>query len=156
MRDVGEIFEPVSGAEVDERVKSALSCAIRRTTARPDAGPGVSASVFMVDVSDPLVGELAIVAEIELRRDGRTVATLGPVAVDSWSGGISRGGSCWIELNGGRDDELAWDESKPESVAGWTVRVRGVKDEALARDVRRSKCWVGEFEVPLAEVLEGR
>ncbi len=152
VRDVGEIFEVVSGPEIDERVKSAMSCAIRRTPGRPDAGPGVSASLFMVDVSDPLVDELAIVAEIELRRDGRTVATLGPVPVDIWSGGISRGGSCWVELN----EELVWDESKPESVAGWTVRVRGVKDESLARDVRRSRCWVGEFEVGLGEVLEKR
>jgi hypothetical protein len=88
----------------------------------------------------PVPDDLAIAVKVELIQDGQIRAQWTLLPYDSAYGEPVD----WQRVN------LADSYSSPD---GWTVRVRGSPIDAL-RDVKRPRCWAGEYTIPLAEFIK--
>ncbi len=147
---VAEAVEPVASAELNARIRGALSLMIIPGM-REEPGSRVSPDALFISIDDSLDEELSAVAlplTVEFRRDGVPAARHSLMLAGDWHVRQDECSAVDSELPA----ELAWDSRDSDEMAKWTVLVRGEPERGM-EDPRRTKVWAGEFEVPLTKVL---
>jgi hypothetical protein len=148
--EIGEAITPCRDTELNRVVAEMMRLEI---TCRelPGDRRHFSASIVLDESVTPRLVDLAVGVHVEIRRGDEQVAQFAGTVLP-WN----------LDLRGTtarmlRSDlpELT-DRLSPlpaeEELNQWVVRITGDRAAAL-RDVDKSRCWIGEFERPLREVM---
>lgn len=136
---IEDVLQLCRGAEIDALMGRAIHVAVCRYA------HGIRVVEATIDRTlDPRLSDFALGLSLRLTQEGRTLADA--ELVDVFGDGLC---VFWIIGDGA---SRQWN---PDETPGAIVHVRGNPEMAL-RDWDRNKCWVGEFSVPLQDLIKSR
>lgn len=139
-----DAVEMVADAELTKAVKRAL-----RGGVRPDKNATTETShmlgFHLYRKEGPIAPDLGVGMSVDFLYDGETRATFSLCPLESAYGDPVD----WLRINA---PDPGWIETDPESMARWTVRIRGDANVAL-RDAKRRRFWGGEYTAPLKDFI---
>lgn len=141
-----DAITPVRSSELDETMKRVLRVGLR-ADANPSTGTDLLLGANLYREQGPVPDDVAVGVTVELLRDDQVMGSWPLLLHDSR---FALGHAVdWIRI---ATPAPGWNLKDPSDAGRWKARVRGDAATALG-DLRRSRYWAGEFEVPLQDYL---